>query len=121
MISKDYKSVDEYIGTFPKEVQGILEKIRHAIRMAAPEAEEAISYQIPTFKLNGNLVYFAGWKNHVAFYPSSSAIKVFSKELSSYETTKGTIKFPLDKPIPFGLITKITKFRVKENLEKRNT
>lgn len=118
MISKTYKSVDEYIETFPKEVQDVLQKIRHAIRMAAPEAEEGISYQIPTFKLNGNLVYFAGWKNHVAFYPSSSAVKVFSEELSAYETSKGTIKFPLDKPIPFGLITKITEFRVKENLEK---
>jgi uncharacterized protein YdhG (YjbR/CyaY superfamily) len=119
MISKNYTSVDEYIKTFPKEVQDILENIRHTIRMAAPEAEEAISYQIPTFKLNGNLVYFAGWKNHVAFYPSSSAIKMFSEELSSYETSKGTIKFPLDKPIPFSLITKITKFRVKENLERK--
>jgi uncharacterized protein YdhG (YjbR/CyaY superfamily) len=120
MMSKSYNSVDEYIRTFPKEVQDILENIRHAIRMAAPEAEEVISYQIPAFKLNGNLVYFAGWKNHVAFYPSSSAIKMFSEELSSYETTKGTIKFPLDKPIPFGLIAEITKFRVKENLARKN-
>ena len=114
-----YQTIDEYIRTFPKDVQNSLEKIRQGIKKAAPKAEEAISYQIPTFKLHGNLVHFAAFKNHISFFPTSNAIRVFSKELSSYETSKGTIKFPLDKRIPLGLITKITKFRLKEDLEKQ--
>jgi uncharacterized protein YdhG (YjbR/CyaY superfamily) len=115
---RKYESIDEYIKTFPEDIQDTLKKIRRTIQKAAPEAKEAINYQIPTFKLYGNLVHFAAFKNHIGFYPTSKAIKVFKKELSEYELSKGTIRFPLDKPIPFSLISKITKFRVKENLGK---
>jgi len=116
---KQFKSMDEYIGTFPKIVQDILEKLRQTIRKSAPKAEEAISYQIPTFKLNGNLVHFAAYKNHIGFYPTPSGIEAFKKELSSYEISKGTIKFPINKPIPFDLVRKIVEYRVKENVEKK--
>ena len=121
MISKKHKvqTIDQYIKAFPKDIQHILEKIRRTIQKAAPEAEEAISYQIPTFKLHGNLVHFAAFKNHIGFYPTSKAIEVFKSELSSYKTSKGAIQFPFDKPIPFSLISKITRFRVKENLDKK--
>ena len=115
---KVFKTIDEYIATFPKNIQSILE-LRQAIRNSAPKAEEAISYQMPTFKLNGNLVYFAAFKNHIGFYPTSSAIEAFKEELSDYEVSKGTIRFPLDKPIPFDLVKKIVKYRVKENLDKK--
>src|SRR3989304_3823711 len=110
---KVFKTIDEYIATFPKNVQSILEELRQAIRNSAPKAEEAISYQMPTFKLNGNLVYFAAFKNHIGFYPTSSAIAAFKEELSDYKVSKGTIRFPLDKPIPFDLVKKIVKYRVK--------
>jgi uncharacterized protein YdhG (YjbR/CyaY superfamily) len=113
-----FETIDEYIKTFPKEVKQLLEEVRKTIHKAAPSAEEAISYQIPTFKLNGNLVHFAAFKNHIGFYPGSKAIEVFSKELKEYKTSKGAIQFPLDKKISFALITKITKFRVIENLNK---
>lgn len=113
-----FETVDEYIKTFPKEVKQLLDEVRKTIHKAAPLAEEAISYQIPTFKLNGNLVHFAAFKNHIGFYPGSKAIDVFSKELMEYKTSKGAIQFPLDKKIPYALITKITKARVKENLNK---
>ena len=112
------KTIDEYIATHPKDVQIVLEKIRATIRKAAPKAEELISYQMPAFRLHGNLVYFGGWKSHIGFYPTSSAIRVFKKELSAYAGAKGTVKFPLDKPIPFALISEIVKFRVKENLQR---
>ncbi|MBI3482100.1 MAG: DUF1801 domain-containing protein [Bacteroidetes bacterium] len=112
------KTVDDYIAGFPENVQEILEKVRATIRKAAPKAEEIISYQMPAFKLKGNLVYFGGWKNHIGFYPTSSGTFTFKKELSKYEGAKGSVKFPLDQPMPFGLITKIVKFRVKENLER---
>jgi len=111
------ETIDEYISTFPEDVQRILEKVRQTIRKAAPEAEELISYQIPAFKLHSNLVYFGGWKNHIGFYPVSSAIRAFKKELSVYEGNKGSVKFPLNKPMPYGLISEIVKFRVKENLK----
>jgi len=111
------ETIDEYISTFPKEVQQVLEKVRQAIRKAAPNAEEVISYQIPAFKFHGNLVCFGGWKNHIGFYPVSSAIQAFKKELSVYEGNKGSVKFPLNKPMPLALISKIVKFRVKENLK----
>ncbi len=110
--------IDNYISGFPKEVQDMLEKIRTAIIKAAPAAEETIGYGIPTFKLHGNLVHFAGYKNHVGFYPAPSAIKAFEKELSIYKGAKGSVQFPLDKPLPVALITKIVKFRVKENKMK---
>ena len=109
-------TIDEYISTFPKDVQSILEKLRQTIRKAAPDAEEAISYQMPTFKLRGNLVYFAAFKNHIGFYPTSSGVAAFKKELSSYETSKGAVRFPNDKPLPLSLIRRIVKYRVKENL-----
>ena len=121
MISKKHKvqTIDQYIKAFPKDIQHILEKIRRTIQKAAPEAEEAISYQIPTFKLHGNLVHFAAFKNHIGFYPTSKPIQIFKLELYSYKTSKGAIQFPFDKPIPFSLISKITRFRVKENLDKK--
>jgi len=112
---KQYKTLDEYIGAFPRSLQDILEKLRRTIQKAAPEAEEVISYQIPTYKLNGSLVHFAAFKNHIGFYPMPSAIKAFKKELSCYETAKGSVKFPFDKPIPFDLVGKIFKFRAREN------
>src|SRR5260221_13401533 len=112
------RTVDEYISKYPEKVQIILQKFRETIKKAAPKAEEVISYQMPAFKQNGNLVYFGGWKSHIGFYPVSTAIKAFKKELSGYDGAKGTVKFPLDKPIPYRLISKIVKFRVKENLEK---
>jgi uncharacterized protein YdhG (YjbR/CyaY superfamily) len=115
------KSIDEYIAHFPEDVQSALEKVRAAVKKAAPKAEETISYQMPAFKLNGILVYFAGWKNHIGFYPVPSAIKEFDKELSAYEGAKGSVKFPLDKPMPLDLISRIVKFRVKENLAKKKS
>jgi len=111
------KTIDEYIAGFSPDVQKILQRIRMTIRKAAPEAQETISYEIPTFTLNGKyLVYFAAYKKHIGFYPALTGIEQFKKELSVYESGKGTLKFPLDKPIPFGLISKLVKFRAKENL-----
>ena len=112
------KDIDEYIASFPKDIQVILEKLRTTIRKAAPDAAEIISYQIPTFTLKGNLVHFAAYKKHIGFYPTPTGIEVFKKELSAYEGAKGSVRFPLDKPIPFNLISKIVRFRVKENLER---
>jgi uncharacterized protein YdhG (YjbR/CyaY superfamily) len=112
------KNIDEYIAGFPKEVQVILEGIRTTIRKAAPEAEEAIKYRMPTFTLKGNLVHFAAFKNHIGFYPIPTGIEAFKKELSQYKGGKGSVQFPLDKPIPFDLINRIVKFRVRENLER---
>ncbi|MFO7526553.1 MAG: DUF1801 domain-containing protein [Ignavibacteriaceae bacterium] len=110
-----FTTIDEYINTFPKDVQKILEQIRKTIKEVAPEAEEAISYQIPTFKLNGNLVHFAAFKNHIGFYPTPSGQKAFEKELSVYKSGKGSVQFPLSKPMPLSLIRKIVKYRVKES------
>ena len=110
--------IDAYIAAFPEDVQGILKKIRTTIHNAAPDAEETINYGIPTFTLKGNLVHFAGFKKHIGFYPTPTGIEKFKKELSVYEGAKGSVQFPLDKPIPYGLISKIVKFRVKENLER---
>ena len=112
------KTIDEYIAGFPPDVQVILEEVRLAIRKAAPDAEETINYQIPTFTLKGNLVHFAGFKHHIGFYPSPTGIEKFKNELSAYEGAKGSVKFPLDKPLPFDLISEIVRFRVKENLER---
>jgi uncharacterized protein YdhG (YjbR/CyaY superfamily) len=116
---KAFKTTDDYIASFPKNVQSILQELRQAIKESAPKAEEAISYQMPTFKLNGNLVHFAAWRNHIGFYGASSAIDAFKEELSDCEVVKGTIKFPLNKPIPLDLVKKIVRYRVKENLDKR--
>lgn len=114
-------NIDEYIATFPQETQEILEKVRDTIRKAAPGAEEAIKYGIPTFTLKGNLVHFAAYKNHIGFYPDPSGIEKFIHELSAYREGKGTIQFPLNKPIPYDLISRVVAYRVKENLEKVET
>ncbi len=111
-------TIDEYISGYPKEVQKLLNQMRKTIRKAAPKAEEAIKYGIPTFVLEGNLVHFGGAKNHIGFYPGASPINVFKKQLKEYKTSKGTIQFPLDQPLPLDLVTDIVKFRIKENLEK---
>lgn len=111
--------IDAYIAGFPPDVQKKLQEIRATISKAAPGAEETISYAIPTFKLNGNLVHFAAFKNHIGFYPAPSGIEAFKKELSAYAGGKGTVQFPLTEPLPHALITKIVKFRVKDNLGKR--
>lgn len=110
--------IDGYIAGFPKDIQVILNKIRDVIRKAAPESEETINYGIPTFTLEGNLVHFAAYKNHLGFYPAPSGIKAFQKELSIYKGSKGAVQFPLNKPLPVNLISRIVKFRVKENIEK---
>ena len=118
MEKKQFTSIDEYIARFPENVQEILQEIRQTIHEAAPKAEEAISYQIPTFKLNGNLVHFAAWKNHIGFYPTPSGTKEFEKELSKYHRAKGSVQFPLDQPMPLGLISRIVKYRVNANERK---
>ena len=118
-VNKKPGTIDEYIRYFPEEVQVKLERIRKTIKKAAPGAKEVISYQMPAFKLNSVLVYFAAFKDHISFFPTSKPLKVFAEELKEYETSKGTIKFPLDKRIPTGLITKITKFRLKEDIENQ--
>ena len=110
--------MDEYIAGFPDEVQVKLEKLRATIKAAAPEAEEKISYQMPTFALKGNLVHFAAYEHHIGFYPASSGIEQFKAELSIYKGGKGSVQFPLDQPIPYDLIRKIVSFRVKENISK---
>ena len=116
--SKTVETIDEYISGFPKDVQAILKKIRATIRKAAPDAKEAIKYQIPTFVQNGNLVHFGAYKTHIGFYPTSKAIVKFKKELSPYAGAKGTVRFPLNKPIPFDLIGRIAKSRVQDNVSK---
>ncbi len=112
------KDIDEYIARCPAEVQEILQKIRAIVRAAAPEATEAIKYQMPTFVLNGNLVHFAAFKNHIGFYPVPSGIEKFKEELSAYEGGKGSVQFPLNRPIPYDLIRRIVEFRVEENRKK---
>lgn len=107
--------IDQFISNYPPKIQTVLQKIRALIQKSAPGAEEAMSYGIPTFKLNGkNLVHFSAFKEHIGFYPTPSGIEKFKKELSAYEWAKGSVKFPLDKPIPYALIGRITQFRVKE-------
>jgi uncharacterized protein YdhG (YjbR/CyaY superfamily) len=113
------KTTYEYMAMYPEDIRNRLEELRRVIRESAPQSEEAISYGIPTFKLNGNLVHFAAFKNHIGFYPTPSAIKAFRKELSSYKQAKGSVQFPLDEPLPLGLVKKIVAFRVKENLAKQ--
>lgn len=117
---EDHRTVDEYIIRFPSNIQNILQKIRQLIKDLAPNAEETISYQIPTFKLNGNLVHFAAYRTHIGFYPTPSALEEFKKELSKYKLGKGTIQFPIDEPIPYDLIKKIVEFRINENLKRNN-
>ncbi|MBK6914294.1 MAG: DUF1801 domain-containing protein [Ignavibacteriales bacterium] len=115
-----FKNTDDYIKSFPKDVRHRLEQIRAIIKHTAPDAEESISYGMPAYKLNGKpLVYFAAFKNHIGFYATPSGHSEFAKELSKYKQGKGSVRFPLDKPLPLGLITKIVKFRAKENLQKQ--
>src|SRR6267378_7762585 len=117
---KQFRTIDEYIETFPKDVQPILEKVRQTIRKAAPKAVEAISYQMPTFKLNGKgLVYFAGYKSHIGFYPIPSGIEAFKKELSAYKQGRGSVQFPIDEPLPLALVSRIVKFRMKQDASKK--
>ena len=108
-------SIDEYIGGFPPDVQSVLQRIRHVIRTAAPDAAETISYRMPAFKLNGVLVYFAAFKKHIGFYPPISGDKILEKAVSAYAGEKGNLRFPIDEPIPYNLIEKIVKLRVKQN------
>jgi len=115
------RNIDEYIAGFPPGVQEILEKVRMTIREAAPDAEEAIKYQIPTFTLNGNLVHFAAFPKHIGFYPTPAGMEAFKDELSVYKGAKGSVQFPLDQPIPFDLISRIVAFRVKESTGKAGT
>ena len=118
MESNKVNSIDEYIANCPEDVQKKLKDMRATIQAAAPDAVEKISYQMPTFYLNGNLVFFAALKNHIGFYPTPSGVQAFIKETSKYASTKGAIQFPLDEPLPLKLISKIVKFRVAENLKR---
>jgi uncharacterized protein YdhG (YjbR/CyaY superfamily) len=111
-------SIDTYIAQFPPEVQTLLTQIRQTIQKAAPSATEAISYQMPTFKLNGNLVHFAGFKKHIGFYPGAAGITAFRDEIAEYKNAKGSVQFPLDKALPLALVARIVTFRVEQNLEQ---
>jgi len=114
------KTIDEYIAQYPENVQVLLKDFRQKIKEVVPvETTETIAYGIPTFKLNGNLVHFGGFKDHIGFFPGAEPVEVFAKELENYKTSKGTIQFPLDKPLPYDIITKIVKYRVKIQLEKK--
>jgi uncharacterized protein YdhG (YjbR/CyaY superfamily) len=120
MPKRAFKTVDEYIATFPKNVQTILLEMRQAVKETAPEAEEVISYQMPAYKLNGVLVYFAAFKNHIGFFPTASGIEAFKEKLTDFKISKGTVQFPLNKPIPIELVKEMVKFKVKENLSKKS-
>ncbi len=113
-----FKTIDDYIASCPINVQHTLRALRNAIKQAAPDAEETISYGMPAFKLNGIVVYFAAHKNHIGFYPTASGMRAFKDKLSAYKQSKGTVQFPIDEPIPFDMVREIVLFRVKENLEK---
>lgn len=112
------KSIDEYILGFPPGIQEILNTLRRVIKESAPEAEERISYQMPTFALHGNLVHFAAYKKHIGFYPAASGVEAFKDRLSQYKSSKGAVQFPIDKPLPYELIREIVKFRVAENIKR---
>ncbi len=120
---KDLKSnittIDEYIAGFPEDVQIILKKLREVIRKTAPEAKEKISYQMPTFYLNGNLVHFAAYKKHIGLYPAPSGIEAFQEKISQYKWAKGSVQFPIDQPLPYDLVEKIVLYRVNENKKKK--
>ncbi|HEY9527641.1 MAG TPA: DUF1801 domain-containing protein [Anaerolineales bacterium] len=117
--NKPFKTIDEYISMFPDDVRTILNQLRQTIRAAAPEAQETINYQMPTFTLNGNLVHFAGFKNHIGFYPTPTGIEAFKDELSAYKGAKGSVQFPLDQPMPLSLIRRMVEYRVRENSERK--
>ena len=118
-MKKGIESIDEYFRSFPKHIQQKLRELRTVIREQAPQAQEKIASQIPTFYLNGNLVHFAAYAKHIGFYPTSSGIRAFRGKLSNYKTSKGTIQFPLNEPLPLELIRKIVRFRVAENMKKK--
>jgi uncharacterized protein YdhG (YjbR/CyaY superfamily) len=115
MNGKSFENIDDYINAFQGKTKEVLEKIREVVREVAPEATESINYGIPTFKLAGNLVHFAAYKNHIGFYPAPSGMEEFKKEVATFKTGKGTMQFPLDKPIPYKLISAMVQFRVEEN------
>lgn len=117
--SNQITSIDEYISEYPENIQRLLEQMRMTIRAAAPAAIEVISYRLPTFKLNGNLVHFGAFKQHIGFYPTPSAITTFQEELAPYYVSKGAIRFPVDQPLPLDLVQRIVAFRVQENLNKK--
>jgi uncharacterized protein YdhG (YjbR/CyaY superfamily) len=119
MDGKKHDTIDEYISRYPKDVQLLLEKMHKTIRKAAPKAEERISYGMPAFYQDGILVWFAAFKAHIGFYPKTSAITTFKKDLSKYEVSKGTIRFPIDKPLPLALVSRIVKFRIRQNRNRR--
>jgi len=121
MKATEATNIDQYIDTFPKDIQLILEEMRAIIHKAAPKAEEVISYKMPAIKQNSVLVYFAGYKNHIGFYPTGSGIEAFQKEISKYKNSKGAVQFPIDKKLPAALITKMVKFRVKQDAERAKT
>ena len=123
MAKTDFKSVDEYIATFPEDVQAVLQRVRRTIRKAVPGADEVISYQIPAYKLRGvRVIFFAGWKEHFSLYPATGLlVKAFKEEIAPYKVSKGTIRFPLAKPAPVKLIERIVKFRAKEATESTNS
>lgn len=116
-VSQKFKTVDEYISAFPPATQALLQEIRATIKKTAPKAEEVISYNMPGYKLQGMLVWFAGYKNHIGFYPKPSGLKAFEKELSGYKSSKGAVQFPIDEPLPLSLVSKVVKMRIKENAE----
>ncbi len=116
---KTPKNIDDYIDSFPREVRQLLEKIRLTVRKAAPKAEETISYGMPAFRLDGILVWFAGYKHHIGFYPGASGIAAFKKELSAYKGAKGSVQFPIDKPLPLALVSRIVKFRLEEDQQQK--
>jgi uncharacterized protein YdhG (YjbR/CyaY superfamily) len=122
MATKKPASIDEYIAAFPKETQKVLQQVRATIKNTVPDAEETISYAIPAFTLNKTyLVYFAGYKNHISLYPAPTGNEAFEKEIAAYRSGKGTVQFQLDQPLPVNLVTKIVKYRLKENLKKQKT
>ncbi len=115
---KNYSNIDDYIGEFSLETQAILQQIRQAIKQAAPEAQETISYGVPTFTLGKNLLHFGAYKHHIGFYPTPDGIAAFAKELAVYKSAKGSVQFPVDKPMPLALISQIAAFRVAQEKEK---
>jgi uncharacterized protein YdhG (YjbR/CyaY superfamily) len=119
MATTKYQDVEDYVNSFPKDIQKILKQVRKTVKKAAPQAEEMISYNMPLYKWNGMLVSYAAWKKHIGLYPSPRATGELKKKLTPYEGSKATLKFPVDKPIPLDLITEIVKLRMKENLAKR--
>lgn len=117
-VSQKFSTVDDYIAVFPPAIQAKLQEMRATIKKAAPKAEEVISYNMPGYKLDGMLVWFAGYKNHIGFYPKPSGLKAFEKELAGYKSSKGAVQFPIDEPLPLSLVSKMVKMRVKENSQK---